>query len=95
MDEREAAVELIERSDADLEEDTAGAAVVAREEPLEVDAVFVDEVAVVGKAQRHRHVGGLVALDAAERPWHVDRQRDERPHDQQRQRHYQTGVVPG
>ena len=59
---------------ASLEEDAVGPPAVQSNVPLEV-ASLVAQVVIVGDAERHRHVGGFVALDALACFHDIDRHR--------------------
>jgi hypothetical protein len=67
-----------------FQEDTLGAGMIETREPLQITALE-RQVAVVGRAQRHRDVGRLVAFDAVPRSNDIDGDRERGRHDEQHQ----------
>ena len=65
-----------------FEKDTRWPLMVETPKPLEV-APLVRQVVIVGKTQRHSHIGGLVTLDAAARTDDINRYGGGQRHDQQ------------
>jgi hypothetical protein len=65
-----------------LEKNPFGTLLVDAPEPIEI-AALVREVPIVRHAERHRDVGGLVALELVARAGHVDRDRSRQGDDEQ------------